>query len=397
MAYHRQQGVDTAIVRIFNTYGPRMRPTTGARSPTFMRQALDAKPLTVFGDGSQTRSFCYVDDLIRGLILLVESGEHMPVNIGNPASTRSSSSPRPCSPRRDRRARSCTKPCRSTIRRCGSPTSRARGSSSAGSPRSRSTRAFAARWRRSPGPRACVGRPRRSPQPRSAAASSSLPPRAARIRCASGSSTTGSSSTASPTSSSHSSPRTGARLLRVNLWWAGPGIRVSTSRPRRPADPNDRAYNWDTYDRTVRFATVNGIEPVFSILGTPPWANRREGLERRSDGRSGPSSLRGRRAEALQRHLQERRRRHPSPREPLDGMERAEQPCFPQAAVPPIGQELDDPVGPGLREDLQRRRAGNQVRPAARRRSRAARPARVATTTRTPVVRPSHRCPSFVR
>ena len=84
MAYHRQQGVDTAIVRIFNTYGPRMRPNDGRAIPTFMRQALEAKPLTVFGDGSQTRSFCYVDDLIRGLILLVESGEHMPVNIGNP-------------------------------------------------------------------------------------------------------------------------------------------------------------------------------------------------------------------------------------------------------------------------------------------------------------------------
>jgi dTDP-glucose 4,6-dehydratase len=84
MAYHRQQGVDTAIVRIFNTYGPRMRPHDGRAIPTFIRQALDEKPLTVFGDGSQTRSFCYVDDLIRGLILLAESGEHLPVNIGNP-------------------------------------------------------------------------------------------------------------------------------------------------------------------------------------------------------------------------------------------------------------------------------------------------------------------------
>jgi dTDP-glucose 4,6-dehydratase len=84
MAYHRQQGVDTAIVRIFNTYGPRMRPHDGRAIPTFVRQALDDKPLTVFGDGSQTRSFCYVDDLIRGLVALVESGEHLPVNIGNP-------------------------------------------------------------------------------------------------------------------------------------------------------------------------------------------------------------------------------------------------------------------------------------------------------------------------
>ncbi len=84
MAYHRQQGVDTCIVRIFNTYGTRMRPHDGRAIPTFVRQALANEPLTVFGDGSQTRSFCYVDDLIRGLVLLAESGEHLPVNIGNP-------------------------------------------------------------------------------------------------------------------------------------------------------------------------------------------------------------------------------------------------------------------------------------------------------------------------
>ena len=85
MAYHRQQGVDTCIVRIFNTYGPRMRPHDGRAIPTFVRQALANEPLTVFGDGSQTRSFCYVDDLIRGLMALAHSGEHLPVNIGNPA------------------------------------------------------------------------------------------------------------------------------------------------------------------------------------------------------------------------------------------------------------------------------------------------------------------------
>jgi dTDP-glucose 4,6-dehydratase len=84
MAYHRQQGVDTAIIRIFNTYGPRMRPHDGRAIPTFMRQALTDRPITVFGTGSQTRSFCYVDDLIRGMIALAESGEHMPVNVGNP-------------------------------------------------------------------------------------------------------------------------------------------------------------------------------------------------------------------------------------------------------------------------------------------------------------------------
>ena len=84
MAYHRQQGVDTAIVRIFNTYGPRMRPNDGRAIPTFLRQALQNRPITVFGDGSQTRSFCYVEDEIRGLIGLAESGYHNPVNIGNP-------------------------------------------------------------------------------------------------------------------------------------------------------------------------------------------------------------------------------------------------------------------------------------------------------------------------
>ena len=84
MAYHRQQGVDTAIVRIFNTYGPRMRPHDGRAIPTFLRQALTDRPITVFGDGSQTRSFCYVSDEIDGLIRLAESGVHQPVNIGNP-------------------------------------------------------------------------------------------------------------------------------------------------------------------------------------------------------------------------------------------------------------------------------------------------------------------------
>jgi dTDP-glucose 4,6-dehydratase len=85
MAYQNQKGVDTAIVRIFNTYGPRMRAHDGRAIPTFVRQAIENKPLTVFGDGSQTRSFCYVDDLVRGLYLLVASGEHLPVNLGNPS------------------------------------------------------------------------------------------------------------------------------------------------------------------------------------------------------------------------------------------------------------------------------------------------------------------------
>ncbi|HET8743172.1 MAG TPA: hypothetical protein VFM41_11165, partial [Gaiella sp.] len=71
--------------------------------------------------------------------------------------------------------------------------------------------------------------------------------------------------------------KTDAQLVRVNLWWAGPSIRVATRKPKRPADPNDPAYNWDTYDRTVRFAIANDMQPVFSIIGTPPWANAAKG------------------------------------------------------------------------------------------------------------------------
>jgi dTDP-glucose 4,6-dehydratase len=84
MTYHSQQGVDTCIARIFNTYGPRMRRNDGRASVQFLNQAIAGKPLTVYGDGSQTRSLCYVDDLIRGLYALMMSDEHLPVNIGNP-------------------------------------------------------------------------------------------------------------------------------------------------------------------------------------------------------------------------------------------------------------------------------------------------------------------------
>ncbi len=84
MAYHRTHKVDTRIVRIFNTYGPRMDLEDGRALPNFLKQALLGQPLTLYGDGSQTRSFCYVDDLIEGIIRLLNSDEHLPVNIGNP-------------------------------------------------------------------------------------------------------------------------------------------------------------------------------------------------------------------------------------------------------------------------------------------------------------------------
>ena len=84
MAYHRHHAVDTHIVRIFNTYGPRMRLNDGRALPNFLYQALTGEPITVYGEGKQTRSFCYVSDLIEGIYRLLESHEHMPTNIGNP-------------------------------------------------------------------------------------------------------------------------------------------------------------------------------------------------------------------------------------------------------------------------------------------------------------------------
>ena len=112
MAYHRQQGVDTAIIRIFNTYGPRMRPHDGRAIPTFLRQALQDRPITVFGDGSQTRSFCYVDDLIRGMIALAESGQHEPDQHRQPERVHAAaSSPRRSSRSPARRRRSSTRRC----------------------------------------------------------------------------------------------------------------------------------------------------------------------------------------------------------------------------------------------------------------------------------------------
>jgi dTDP-glucose 4,6-dehydratase len=84
MAYYRYHGVDTRIVRIFNTYGPRMRLNDGRALPNFVFQALSNIPITIYGDGTQTRSFCYVDDLVEGIYRLMKSDEHLPVNIGNP-------------------------------------------------------------------------------------------------------------------------------------------------------------------------------------------------------------------------------------------------------------------------------------------------------------------------
>ena len=84
MAYHRFHGIDTRIARIFNTYGPRMHLDDGRVVPNFIQQAIKGEPLTIYGDGQQTRSFCYVDDLVEGIIRLLYSDEHLPINLGNP-------------------------------------------------------------------------------------------------------------------------------------------------------------------------------------------------------------------------------------------------------------------------------------------------------------------------
>ena len=137
VAYRRYHGVNTKIVRIFNTYGPRMRMRDGRAVPAFMSQALRNEDVTVFGDGRQTRSFCYISDLVDGIIRLMHSTVNDPVNIGNPQEMTIEEIARSDHrDRRARRARSSTSRCRRTIPRCASRTSPALARCSAGSPRS---------------------------------------------------------------------------------------------------------------------------------------------------------------------------------------------------------------------------------------------------------------------
>ena len=139
MAYHRQQGVDTCIARIFNTYGPRMRPNDGRAVPTFVRQALADKPLTVFGDGSQTRASATSTTSSRASYRLASSGEHVPVNLGNPAELTLSELAETVmrvtgSAERDRLRGAAA----STTPRCGGPTSPKRTAAGLGAQRSNS-------------------------------------------------------------------------------------------------------------------------------------------------------------------------------------------------------------------------------------------------------------------
>ena len=145
MAYHRHHGLDVRIVRIFNTYGPQMRPDDGRAVSNFMVQALRGEPITIYGDGSQTRSFTYVDDEIRGFLALLDSDVTVPVNIGNPEEyTISQLAELTLADHGIGVARSRTCRCPSTIRPSASPTSPAPASCSDGSPRSASPRVCSA-------------------------------------------------------------------------------------------------------------------------------------------------------------------------------------------------------------------------------------------------------------
>ena len=273
MAYHRQQGVDTAIVRIFNTYGPRMRAHDGRAIPTFVRQALENKPLTVFGDGSQTRSFCYVDDLIRGLYLLAMSDEHLPVNLGNP------------------REFTILELAETVIRVTGStseivfealPVDDPQGAPARHHPREAGARLGAGdRARRRPPTNA--SRPWRTGPCVSDSSSFALvvPPHARLARRRP--SRREASSSASTTSSRSRQSRLGVPAVRLSsasrrsaststgaARAASPGVGRRT-RSTRPIRPTTGAI----YDAFVKRAAENRIKVVFSILGTPTGRPRR--------------------------------------------------------------------------------------------------------------------------
>ena len=135
MAYHRYHGVDTKIVRIFNTYGPRMRVNDGRAVPAFMSQALRNEDVTVFGDGSQTRSFCYVSDLVDGIIRLMLSDTNDPVNIGNPHEMTIQEIAETIIRMTGSSSRIVRRRCRPMTRRCASRTSRAPANSSSWEPK----------------------------------------------------------------------------------------------------------------------------------------------------------------------------------------------------------------------------------------------------------------------
>ena len=399
MAYHRQQGVDTCIVRIFNTYGTRMRPNDGRAIPTFIRQAQANEPLTVFGDGSQTRSFCYVDDLIRGLVLLAESGEHLPVNIGNPqeltllelaetvirvtgveerdrlrgaARRRSAGAP----------ARHHPRPAAAGLGAAGRP----RGGPAAcpgihptgvaqclsASPQASSSSSLQP-WRPLPPPRPQTSTPTRSP-----------------VTCIVGINDEADTLYGNPVVGFQALKALKAQVLRVNLYWGGNQWAVSRgARPTDPTDPGDPAYNWALYDRLVRYAADLPhpglvLDPVHARRGRTAARGRtsRRRIRRTSQdfayaaaqrysGFYVPPSWQQQPALASA-DVAAARRDH------VDGVERAEQPGLPHAAVRRAsGGKWVIESAVRLREDLQRGLQRHPLRPDRRGPDRSGRAGRV--------------------
>ena len=358
MAYHRQQGVDTAIVRIFNTYGPRMRPHDGRAIPTFIRQAMEEKPLTVFGDGSQTRSFCYVDDLIRGLILLAESGEHLPVNIGNPQEF------------------TLLELAEKVIEVWGSSSEIVYEALPTDDPKQREPDITRARQLLGWEPEISLdeGLRRfapRSPRSRSLsrrvlAVAAALVATAALCVPAAGASRYLQVGLFDDTQSIYGNPdqvfpvlkQLRTQVIRVNLVWGGPNG-VAKRRPANPMNPNDPAYHWSVYDRTVQLRAAVRDQGHVLDLRHAALGERRRRRQRRPEERARPRALRDGRGPPLQRHVPRRRRPCHSPGAPLARLERAEQPRLPAAAVPQGGGQGRDPERDRLREDLQRDRQGH--------------------------------------
>ena len=256
MAYHNQQGVNTAIARIFNTYGPRMRRNDGRATVTFLHQALEGKPLTVFGDGSQTRSLCYVDDLIRGPVPARHlrralAGQHRQPG---PRADDARSSPRRASASPAPRARSSSRRCRSTTRRSAGPTSPGPGSCSAGSPRSISTRACAAGSGRSATSRARTAPEAAAPRRRAARGRARRRRRSAARRGSGGRPARG-----------RPGPSPGAELRVARKLLERRGDRVDR---RRPARATRRCRRSTTSGRRRRRVATTGVPAASASIAT---------------------------------------------------------------------------------------------------------------------------------
>ena len=374
MTYHAQQGVDTCIARIFNTYGPRMRKNDGRASVNFLNQAIGGKPLTVYGDGSQTRSLCYVDDLIRGLYLLMMSDEHLPVNIGNPdhevtmlelAQTvirvtrlderdrlRGAADRRPADPPPRHHARAPDPRLGARDRPRGRPAALA-ASRSAGSRSRPDVRASGARRRRR-------SRRRSSLRPRS-------PRRASRYL-------------------RDRHLRRGADALRADRQddadaqaaaRAGGAAEpllgrraygVAQQRPANATNPADPAYDWALYDRTVRYANAVRHPRALLDLRHAGLGERRPRRRTHAPTRSDrPAQLRARGRQALRRRSS-RTARAGSCRRSRSGSRGTSRTTRSSSRRSTRGKS--DPERDRLREDLQRRlqrRARDAVRRRARR------------------------------